>query len=120
MPHIKDHPDWQVCLTLDGFYSHLVTAGLEPFTAANITIINEEGDTSQVNQAYDQSVAKEDKKVIRKSLDILRSHQKLVVIKQETIIAVCVDALRKVKPYAWVESFKKLNQYPHFQVDFSQ
>jgi hypothetical protein len=49
MPHIKDHPDWQVCLTLDGFSSHLVTAGLEPFTAANITIIKKEGDTSQVN-----------------------------------------------------------------------
>ena len=96
MPHIKDHPDWQVCLTLDGFSSCLVTAGLEPFTAANITIIKEEGDTSQVNQGYNQSVAKEDKKVIRESLDILQSHQKLAVIKQETIIAVCIDALRKV------------------------
>ncbi len=44
MPHIKDHPDWQVCLTLDGFSSHLVPAGLAPFTAANITIIKEEGE----------------------------------------------------------------------------
>jgi hypothetical protein len=75
MPHIKDHPDWQVCSTLNGFSSHLVTAGLEPFTAANITIIKEEGDTSQVNQAYNQSVAKEDKMVIRESLDILQSHR---------------------------------------------
>ncbi len=114
MPHIKDHPDWQVCLTLDGFSSHLVTAGLEPFTAANITIIEEEGDTSQVNQAYNQSVAKKDKKVIRESLDILQSHQKLAVIKQETIIAIFIDALRKVKPDVWVESFKKLSQHPHF------
>ncbi len=120
MPHTEDHPDWQVCLTLNGFSSHLVTASLEPFTAANITIIKEEGDTSQVNQGYDQSVAKEDKKVIRESLDILRSHQKLAVIKQETIIAVCIDALRKVKPDAWVESFKKMNQHPHFRVDFAQ
>jgi hypothetical protein len=72
MSHIKDHPDWQVCLTLNGFSSsHLVTASLEPFTATHITIIKEEGDTSQVNQANDQSVAKEDKKVIRESLDIL-------------------------------------------------
>jgi hypothetical protein len=59
-------------------------------------------------------VAKEDKKVIRDSLDILQSHQKLAVIKQETIIAVCIDALRKVKTDAWVESFKKLNQHSHF------
>ncbi len=93
MPHIKDHPDWQVCLTLDEFSSHLVLAGLAPFTAANITIIKEEGDTMQVNQAYDQSVAKakEDKKVIRELLDLLRSHQKLAIIKQEAIIAVCID-----------------------------
>jgi hypothetical protein len=40
MPHNKGHPDWQVCSTLDGFSSHLVPAGLVPFTAANITIIN--------------------------------------------------------------------------------
>ncbi len=94
MPHIKDHPDWQVCLTLNGFSSHLVTASLEPLTAANITIIKEEGDTSHLTQAYDQSVAKDDKKVIRESLDILRSYQKLAVIKQETIITMCIDALR--------------------------
>jgi hypothetical protein len=62
MPHIENHLDWQVCLTLGGFSSHLVTASLEPFTAANITIIKEEGNTSQVNQAYNQSVAKEDKR----------------------------------------------------------
>jgi hypothetical protein len=33
---------------------------------------------------------------------------------------VCIDALRKIKPNAWVESFKKVNQHPHFQVDFAQ
>ncbi len=120
MPYIKDHPDWQVCLTLDAFSSHLVPAGLAPFTAANITVIKEEGDTMQVNQAYNQSVAKEDKKVIRELLDPLQSHQKLAIIKQETIIAVFIDALRKVKPDAWVDSFKKVIQHPHFRVDFEQ
>ncbi len=102
MPHIKDHPNWQVCLTLDGFSSHLVPAGLVPFTAANITVIKEERDTLQVNQAYDQSVTKEDKKVIRELLDLVQTHQKLAIIKQETITAVCIDALRKIKPDAWV------------------
>jgi hypothetical protein len=48
-----------------------VPAGLVPFTAANITIIKEEGGTLQGNQAYNQSVAKEDKKVIRELLDLL-------------------------------------------------
>jgi hypothetical protein len=46
-----------------------VPAGLAPFTATNITVIKEEGDTLQVNQAYNQSVAKEDKKVIRELLN---------------------------------------------------
>jgi hypothetical protein len=59
-------------------------------------VIREEGDTLQVNQAYNQSVEKEDKKVIRESLHLLRSHQKLAIIKQDTIITVCIDALRKV------------------------
>jgi hypothetical protein len=61
LPHIKYHPDRRVCLTLYGFSSHLVHAVLAPFTAANIIFIKEERDTLQVNQAYDQSVAKEDK-----------------------------------------------------------
>ncbi len=95
-----------------------MSASLVPFTTANITVIKEKGDTMQVNQAYDQSVAKEDKKVIRELLDPLQSHQKLAIIKQETIIAVCIDALRKVKPDAWVDSFKKVNQHLHFRVDF--
>ncbi len=73
-----------------------------------------------MNQAYNQSVAKEDKKVIRELLNLLQSHQKLAIIKQETIIAVCIGALKKVKPDAWVESFKKVNQHPHFRVDSEQ
>jgi hypothetical protein len=53
-------------------------------------------------------------------LDLLRFYQKLAIIKQETIIAVCIDALIKVKPDAWVESFKMVNQHLHFRVDFEQ
>ncbi len=48
-----------VCMTLDGFGSHLVPEELQPFTDAKIEVVNEEGDTLQVNQAYDQLVAKE-------------------------------------------------------------
>jgi hypothetical protein len=32
MPIIKDHPEWKVCLTLDGFSSHLVPEALPSFT----------------------------------------------------------------------------------------
>jgi hypothetical protein len=40
-----------------------VPASLEPFTNALIEVVKEEGDTSAANQAYDQLVAKEDKKL---------------------------------------------------------
>jgi hypothetical protein len=68
MPVIKDHPDWMVCMTLDGFGSHLLPEALQAFTDAKIEVVKEEGDTSKVNQAYNQSVAKEDKKLIREQL----------------------------------------------------
>ena len=118
MPVIKDHPEWKVVVTLDGFSSHLVPAGLEPFTNALIEVVKEEGDTSQVNQAYDQSVAKEDKKVIGTALDLVRSTRKLAVFNQETLVAVCIHALRNINPTSWVSSFRKVNQHPHHRIDF--
>ena len=118
MPVIKDHPEWKVVLTLDGFSSHLVPAGLAPFSDALIEVVKEEGDTLQVNQAYDQSVAKEDKKLIGTALDLVRSSRKLAVLNQENIVAICIHALRNVSSNSWVASFKKVNQHPHHRIDF--
>ena len=60
MPVIKEHPDWWVILSLDGFGSHVnVNAAHEIFHNHRIMVIKEEGDTSHVNQAYDQFVAKQ-------------------------------------------------------------
>jgi hypothetical protein len=94
---IKDHPDWMICMTLDGFGSHLVPEALQPFTDAKIEVVEEEGDMLQVNQAYDQSVAKEDKKLIGDTLDTCRSNCKLAILNQGTIVSACIHALRKVK-----------------------
>ncbi len=69
MPVIKDHPNWKVCLTLDGFSSHLVPKALPVFTDAKIEVVKEEGDTSAVNQPYDQPVAKMDKELIHSALE---------------------------------------------------
>ena len=91
---------------------------LEPFTNALIEVVKEEGDTSQVNQAYDQSVAKEDKKVIGRVLDLVRSTQKLAVFNQETLVAVCIHALRNINPTSWVSLFRKVNQHPHHRIVF--
>jgi hypothetical protein len=63
MPVIRDHPEWWCCITLDGFGSHVnVHSAQDCYAKYKIFVIKEEGDTSQVNQAYDQVVAKRDKK----------------------------------------------------------
>ena len=99
MPVIKDHPKWKVIVTLDGFSSHLVPVrDLEPFINALIEVVKEEGYTSQVNEAYDQSVAKEDKKVNGRAHDLVPSTQKLAVFNEATIVAVCIHALRNINP----------------------
>jgi hypothetical protein len=46
MPVFKDHPNWKVCLTLDGFSSHLVPKDLPVFTNAKSKVVKEEGDAS--------------------------------------------------------------------------
>ena len=59
-------------MNLDGFTTYIDVNTLEVFTEYNIVFCKEEGDTSQVNQTYDQSVVKSDKLMIRKLLDALR------------------------------------------------
>jgi hypothetical protein len=113
MAVIKDHPDWMVCMTLNGFGSHLVPEALQPFTDAKMEVVKEEGDTLQVNQAYNQLVAKKDKKLIGDTLDNCRSNCKLAVLNQGTIVSACIHALRKVKRESWMASFKKVNLHLH-------
>ena len=48
--------------TLDGYGSHLQGDALKIFADYNIFIMKEEGDTSQVCQAYDKYVSMSDKR----------------------------------------------------------
>jgi len=86
MPVIKDHPKWKVIVTLDGFSSHLVPAGVEPCTNALIEVVKEEGDTSQVIQAYDQSVAKEDKKSLAGRLTLSGQPESLQYLNRRLLL----------------------------------
>jgi hypothetical protein len=52
---IKDHPNLWAVLSLDGFGSHLEASALLVFEEHKIIVIKEEGDTSHVSQAYDQT-----------------------------------------------------------------
>ena len=54
----KDHPNWWVLLSLDGFTSHVNMLNThEIFAEFKILVIKEEGDTSHVCQAHDQQAA---------------------------------------------------------------
>jgi hypothetical protein len=69
MEGINNHLDWWIVLSLDRFRSHLVGKLLKEFAKHKILVIKEEGDTSHVSQAYNQLVAKSDKKFTRALLD---------------------------------------------------
>ena len=59
---IKDHPEWWVVLSLNGYGSHRnVLSAMQCFHDHRIHVVKEEGDASDTNQAHDQSVAKADK-----------------------------------------------------------
>jgi hypothetical protein len=88
MEGIKNHPDWWIVLSLNGFGSHLVGRSLEEFAKCKILVIKEEGDTSQVSQAYNQLVAKSDKKFTRALLDGYRFHTKGVINQFQLILII--------------------------------
>ncbi len=112
---ICDHPDWWCVVSLDGFTSHLnVVEALNAFAGHKILGINEEGDTSAMNQPYDQAMAKSNKRAIREYVDVIRFT--LIIVTQWDLIAICVKALAKVKPESWISSFKKVNLHPDFRV----
>ena len=106
MKGICDHPEWWVVFSLDGFGSHLDAQSLVVFSQFKITVVKEEGDTSQVSQAYDQMVAKEDKHFTRQMLDGYKFHIKHMINQWELIIIIN-EALNEVsKGNAWRASFQ--------------
>jgi hypothetical protein len=120
MPVIRDHPDWWVCMTLDGYGSHLLPEALVVFSNHRIEVLKEEGDTSAVNQAYDQAVAKADKRHIREMHERLKCSRtgRSVVTNQFEATGVCLVALRKVTAKDWICSFDKVNLNPDTRVNF--
>ena len=117
MPVIRDHPDWWVVKTLDGFKSHVNSPeALQVYWDHKILLIKEEGDSSHVNQPFDRLVAKADKLNMRSLLAMIKRK----VVDQWDLVHVGLGAVRAVKPAAWVESFKKCNLHPKFRLPFQQ
>jgi len=117
MPVIVDHPEWWVCVSMDGFGSHVnVESAHECFAEHKILVIKEEGDTSQVNQAYDQFVAKDDKRIIR---DYLHNFRRVVKMDQWHVIRCAMAAQAQVTAVSWINSFKRVNMHPKHRVSFN-
>jgi hypothetical protein len=89
MPVIYDHPNWWVCMTIDGFGSHVsVHIALKIFNDHHILIVKEEADISLLNQSYAQHVATCDKINVQTFLNLIR--RRFPVICQWTLISACI------------------------------
>ena len=87
--------------SLDGFGSHLNVHSLKVFADHKIVIVKEESDISQVSQAYDQQVTKEDKRVTCELLDGYKIHIKHVVTQWELILIINAGLNEVAKGDAW-------------------
>ncbi len=110
-PGVRENPELWVVLSIDGFGSHLQGCALQVFHTYRILVIKEEGDTSQVSQAYDQMVAKSDKQLTRSVLDCYRLHIRKVINQFELIILINT-ALNSADPKSWRNSFIRVNMCP--------
>ena len=123
MPVIRDCPHWWVVKIIDGFGPHTSSLeAMEIYADARILLLKEEGDTSHVNQAYDQQVAKDDKCTMRQCLSYLRQSEKLSksIISGWDLIHVGLAAVRELSPDSWVKSFMRVNLHPKHRVAFPE
>ena len=123
LPIIKNNPQWWMVEILDGFGAHLNNLYANDKRAENkILSLKEEGDSSQVNQAYDKEAAKSDKRVQRINLNYLLHDRRLNcnIIDQW---ALCCCGLASVRhtarhPGIWEGSFIAVNIHPSKRVSF--
>jgi hypothetical protein len=121
MPVIKTMPEWWVLKIIDGFGPHVSSLdAMEIYESHKILLLKEEGDSSHVNQAYDQDVAKKDKICMRSCLGWLRQSEKLskTIVDGWDLIHVGLSAVRELPARAWIASFMRVNLHPHHRVDF--
>jgi len=118
MPVVRDHPDWWLTLTCDGFGSHLLDETQTMFSQCKIKMTKEEGDSSQVSQACDQTVARQDKACMRHNIQLARRPLGNKKIDQWSLIAIVVNAQPKVKPQDWQRSHQRVNTQPSTRVSF--
>jgi hypothetical protein len=108
MKVIRDHPEWWVAISCNGFGSHVnVHLAQDIFSHSKILVVKEEGDTLHVNQVYDQSVAKQDKLLMQQNLELARKSLGKTWIDQYYLIAVTANAQKKVPKQSWYSHLSK-------------
>ena len=105
-------PNQRFLPSLDGFGAHLDPETLEVFAKYKILIVKEEGDTSQMCQAYDQNVAKTDKRFTREMLDRFKFNVSNNVDQWELILVANAAFNETAKTNSWRTSFIKVNMCP--------
>ena len=115
MPVIRDNPQWSIVEFYDGFSSHeYEPRSLELRAARNIHTAKEESGTSHVNQAFDQLVAKNDKKVAAEILAAQREmkHVNKGVIDQYGLVHTAIAIVKATTRDMWIKSFRRVALNP--------
>ena len=98
MPVVREYPDLWMTITLDGYGSHLEGDALKVFADHKILIVKEEGDTSQVCQAYDNKVALSDKRNHCSLLSGIRMNVSMIdqwtlIVVSNTVSSLCACSM---------------------------
>ena len=92
---------------------------MELFATHKITIVKEESESSDTNQAYDQLQAVADKQSMRQLLDIARSKVN-GRMDQNKLVAIISIALKDLPGTLWKNSFIRVNLHPHHRLSFGK
>ena len=118
---VNANPQWWVLEVFDGFGPHTSSLSSMQMRFDNkILSLKEEGDSSHVNQAYDNFVAVADKKAKTESLGMLRGNIYVSrgVVCQWGMIHVGLYAIRATLPDTWTNSFHACNMDPRTSLSF--
>ena len=107
-------------MTADGFHAHKMTWKAQmTLYVLKILFVIEEGDTSHIDQPFDDKVARDNKCIARRGLDTLRAHGPLgPVIDQYSLVVILCHCVRETPDDAWEASFKACNLHPDHRVPF--
>jgi hypothetical protein len=122
MAGIADNPEWWCLKIIDGFGPHTSSpVAMKIYADAKILLLKEEADSSHVNQSYDQEVARNDKRVGRACLELVRRNKTIGggIVDQWGLVHVGLACVRECTPEIWQTSFRRVNLDPKTRLSFA-